>query len=88
MEDDLLASEETEAFGLTVASLLFSFSCFSLESCVDSELVPGVLGTLLEVPKDAKAPDPRPNAEEAPVVGEATVALEDVMELKGLGLPP
>ena len=50
--------------------------------------MPGVLGTLFEVPKDAKAPEPRPNAEEAPAVGDATAVLEDVMELKGLDLPP
>ena len=86
--DDLLPSDDTEPFGLTVASLMGSFSCFSLESWVDSELVPGVLGALFELPKDAKAPDPSPNAEEAPTVGEATAALEDdVTELKGLDFP-
>ena len=51
--------------------------------------MPGVLDILFEVPKDAKAPDPSPNAEDAPTVGEATVALEDdVIGLKGLDLPP
>lgn len=50
--------------------------------------VPGVLGVLAEVPKDAKAPEPRLKAEEAPVVGEATlVVVKGAMPLSG-GLPP
>lgn len=31
-----------------------------------SNAVPGVLGVLAETPKDAKAPEPRPNADDAP----------------------
>lgn len=50
--------------------------------------VPGVLGVLEEDPKDANAPEPKPKAEEAPVVGEATlVVVTGVMPLSG-GLPP
>ncbi|CBY00208.1 predicted protein [Plenodomus lingam JN3] len=36
-----------------------------------SKALPGVLGVLAEEPKDAKAPEPRPNAVEPPVVGDA-----------------
>ena len=37
-----------------------------------SKAVPGVLGVLAAEPKDANAPEPRPNAVEAPAVGEAS----------------
>lgn len=44
---------------------------------------PGVLGVLAEEPKDAKAPDPKPKAEEAPAVGEATLeVVKGVMPLR------
>jgi hypothetical protein len=36
-----------------------------------SKAVPGVLGVLAVEPKDANAPEPSPNADEPPVVGEA-----------------
>ena len=50
--------------------------------------VPGVLGVLVDEPKDAKAPDPRPKAEEAPLVGEETpVVVTGAMPLSGV-LPP
>lgn len=39
---------------------------------------PGVFG-VFEAPKDANAPDPKPNALDAPAVGDVT----DVIELKG-----
>ena len=44
-----------------------------------SEMPPGVLGA----PKDANAPDPSPNAEEAPADGEETPVVEGERELKG-----
>lgn len=37
-----------------------------------SKAVPGVLGVLLAEPNEAKAPEPKPNAEEPAVVGEAS----------------
>lgn len=54
-----------------------------------SKAVPGVFGVLAADPNDAKAPDPRPNADEAPEVGEATeLAVNGAFELKGLPFPP
>lgn len=35
----------------------------------------GVLGVFADKPKDAKAPEPRPKAEDAPVVGGATLVV-------------
>lgn len=53
-----------------------------------SSAVPGVLGVFAE-PKDAKAPEPKPNAEEAPAAGEATAeVVSGAMALKGLDRPP
>jgi hypothetical protein len=49
-----------------------------------SEGAPGVLG----VPNDAKAPEPRPNAEEAFVDGEDTPPERGERALKGLDRPP
>lgn len=89
MEDDLLPKDDKEALGLIMASFVLSLSCLSPEISRGPEIVPGVFGGLVEEPNDAKAPVPSPNAEEAPVVGEATAAeVEDVIELKGLALPP
>ena len=54
-----------------------------------SSAVPGVRGVLFVEPKDAKAPDPSPNAEDAPVVGVVVLlALKGAMLLKGFVLPP
>lgn len=53
-----------------------------------SNAVPGVFGVLVEEPKDANAPDPSPNAEEPPVVGDASPpVVKGGMVLKGF-LPP
>ncbi len=50
--------------------------------------VAGVLGVFVEEPKDAKAPDPKPNAEEAPAAGEATFEVfKGVMPLREFLLP-
>lgn len=80
----------------------FAFLSSSSESCAgsfsrslpvavgvaDSIVVPGVLGVLADEPKDAKAPEPRPKAEEAPFVGEMTpVVVTGAMPLRD-GLPP
>lgn len=52
-----------------------------------SREAPGVLGVLAEDPNDANAPDPNPNAEDAPLVGEATLdGVKGEMPLKGLVL--
>ena len=85
--DVLVSSDDDEPFGLTFSSFAAVFSDFSLASGANSVLAPGVLGVFVAEPKDAKAPDPRPNAEDAPTVGEATAALaDDVRELNGLAL--
>lgn len=49
-----------------------------------SKAFPGDFGVFAE-PKEAKAPEPRPNALEAPMVGEARAPVEGEMELKGFG---
>jgi hypothetical protein len=49
-----------------------------------SDEPPGVFGA----PKDAKAPEPRPNADEAFVEGEDTPAESGERALKGLDRPP
>lgn len=95
MLDDLFAKDDIDAFGLLSApgcSFGTSFSRFSpgVEGAGEprSRDVPGVFGVLAEDPKDANAPDPSPNAEDAPVVGEATVVVvKGEMPLNGLDLP-
>ena len=90
--DDLLVKDARDAFGLTsVPSLSFeaSFSRFSVAELelLKSKAVPGVLGVLPDEPNDAKAPDPNPKADEAPVVGEATlVVVTGAMPLNGFDL--
>ena len=91
--DDLLFRDSVEIFALTSSpALSFSFSRFSPAAVEGVELpnsrdVPGVLGVLAEDPNDAKAPDPRPKADEAPLVGEAAfVVVKGAMPLNGLGL--
>ena len=91
--DDFLLSDIVEDIGLTTdPALSFSFSRFSPAAVTrvglaKSREVPGVLGVFADDPKDAKAPDPRPKADDAPLVGEATfVVVNGVMLLNGLGL--
>lgn len=91
--DDLLFRDDVEGNVLTSGpALSFSFSRFSPAALKGVELpnsrdVPGVLGVFAEDPKDAKAPDPRPKADEAPLVGEAALVLvKGAMPLNGLGL--
>lgn len=91
--EDLLFEDDVE--GVVLASdpaLSFSFSRFSAAAVEVMELpksrdVPGVLGVFAEDPKDAKAPDPRPKADEAPLVGEAAfVVVRGAIPLNGLDL--
>ena len=49
-----------------------------------SKALPGVFGVLAAEPKEANAPDPKPNAVEPPVVGEATELAPTGVVLKGL----
>lgn len=49
-----------------------------------SRAFPGDFG-VFEEPKEANAPDPRPNALDAPMVGEARAPVEGEMALKGFG---
>jgi hypothetical protein len=54
-----------------------------------SKAVPGVFGVLAADPNEEKAPDPRPNAAEAPPVGDDIPAVvRDGIVLKGLERPP
>ena len=85
--------------GATFLAKLFlsSPSFFSAELTVEgvpatalakSKAVPGVLGVFVAEPKEAKAPEPRPKAPEAPVVGEEIpLVFKGVTALKGLLRP-
>jgi hypothetical protein len=69
----------------------FSFTLFSLlvdgVELLKSRGVPSVLGVFPEDPKDAKAPEPSPNADDALLVGDPTlVVVNGGMPLKGLDL--
>jgi hypothetical protein len=49
-----------------------------------SKAVPGVFGVLLAEPNDANAPEPSPNAEEAPAVGDVMPeVLKGAIAMKG-----
>lgn len=57
-------------------------------AALKSNAVPGVFGVLLADPKDAKAPDPSPKAEEPPVVGDASApGVNGEIPLNGLRPP-
>ena len=52
-----------------------------------SKAVPGVFGVLADEPKEANAPDPSPNADDAPVEGDVTlVVARGGMPLRGFVL--
>lgn len=96
--DDLLVRDDVDTFVLISdpgASLPDSFSRFSapeveaLPMPPISRDVPGVLGVFAEDPKDANAPEPSPNAEDAPFgVGEEIfVVVSGEIPLNGFGLP-
>ena len=73
---------------VSVLPLPASLSFFSPATAPKSSAFPGAFEALgvLE-PKEAKAPLPRPNAEEALVVGEGTWVVGELRLLKGLDLP-
>lgn len=82
MEDTLLVREDAESFELILSfagSFAMSLSRFSpaafgmVSEFPRSREVPGVRGVFVDDPKEAKAPDPRLNAEDAP--GEAIFAV-------------
>lgn len=77
---DLLVKEETDACDLMSLptgsrAASFSRSLPVADGLEESIAVPGVLGVLADRPKEAKAPEPRPKAEEAPGAGEATLVV-------------
>ena len=75
------------SLGLGVSLESFSGAATEELELPKSRDVPGVLGVLPEDPKEAKAPEPRPKAEEAPLVGDATPeVVRGVMPLNGLPL--
>jgi hypothetical protein len=51
-----------------------------------SRALPGDFGAFAE-PNDAKAPEPSPNALDAPAVGEGAALVGEEIALKGFGLP-
>jgi hypothetical protein len=76
-----------DAFESFVPRSLICFSAVGVfavapTTVLKSSAPPGVFG-VLEDPKDAKAPDPRPNALAAPAVGEARELAEGDIALKG-----
>lgn len=94
MPEDTLVNEDAEALALTSAPSS-SLSRFPLLVAVGvlelpkSRDVPGVLGVFAVDPKDAKAPEPSPKAEDAPVVGvDAPVVVKGDMPFSGFALPP
>ena len=80
--------DETDLFDFTPPSFSISLLCLSAAAGVElpkSSDVPGVRGVLPEAPKEAKAPEPNPNAEDAPLVGDAIVeVVKGAIPLKGL----
>lgn len=88
---------DTDSLRVLLIVLVPGFSFFSpgvtgvtpeMAADLKSKAVPGVLGVLAEDPKEAKAPDPRPKAEEPAVVGEARpLPVKGEMVLKGF-FPP
>lgn len=93
---DWIVRDEVEVFEATPwvpPSFTASFPRFSLTEVADpvaepkSRDVPGVFGVFAEDPKDAKAPEPRPKADEAPELGEETLVDNGEIALKGLDRP-
>ena len=86
--DDLLVRDDADLFGLTSPSFPISLLCLSAPAGVElpkSSEVPGVRGVFPDAPNDAKAPEPNPKAEDAPLVGEAMAeVVSGAMPLNGL----
>lgn len=82
--------------GTTFSSLSLGFFSFLSPGVPDdsrvfpkSNAVPGVFGVLLADPKEAKAPEPRPKADEPVEFGDwIPDVLRGAMALKGLFRPP
>ena len=72
---------------LDVSFVPFSFAAFVDVGAPKSSEVAGVLGVFAEDLNEANAPEPRPKAEEAPLVGDATpVVVKGAIPLKGPAL--
>ncbi len=85
--------EVLEAFGARVLAIEASFRPFSAVGVLappktppKSKALPGDFGAF-DDPKEAKAPDPNPNALDAPAVGDGIAAVGEDMALKGFALP-
>lgn len=96
MLGERLVSEDVDPLDVTLllpASLTPSLPRLSADKADDvtaepkSTDVPGVFGVLAEDPKDAKAPEPRPKADEAPELGEGTLVDSGDIPLNGFDLP-
>lgn len=74
--------DDLEGFAPRSLSCFSAVGVFAPTILLKSSAPPGVLGAF-EDPKDAKAPDPRPNALAAPAVGEARDVVDGDIELKG-----
>ena len=82
--EDTFAFTSVPPFSLGASFSRLSMAVFEL---VKSKAVPGVFGVFPDDPKEAKAPEPSPNADEAPLVGEAMlVVVTGAMALKGFDL--
>ena len=71
--DGLGVRDDSESLDLTLSAGLAESFSWAWLACNASEFAVGVLGVLFEEPNEANAPDPSPNAEEAPTVGDATL---------------
>jgi hypothetical protein len=76
-----LVGVDIDSFRMLLTTLLTGLSFLSdgvvvvgedMAAALKSKAVPGVLGVFAADPKEANAPEPSPNAEEPPVVGEAS----------------
>lgn len=87
---ELVSREEEEVldFILPVDDESSPVSRLSLEDAEPkSKAVPGVLGVFVAEPNEANAPDPRPNAFEAPAEGDDRPPVRGEMALKGFDRP-
>lgn len=90
-------SVDIDSLRMLFTTLLTGLSFFSdgvvgvgddMAAALKSKAVPGVLGVLAAEPKEANAPEPRPKAEEPPVVGDASPpGVNGEMALKGFRPP-
>lgn len=83
----LLLKEDAEPLDLTVFAPGPSLSPSAALDGFRSKPPPGVLGVFVDDPNDAKAPDPRPNADDALAEGEGTFVERGDIALKGFERP-